>query len=148
LLATGRFFFLLLLFFVSQLISAQQYLPSNCRHPEFPKVADNQTVTIHTGYALVYNEKHEQASWVAYILTKKETQGTEEREDRFIEDLYISTGSIKFVDPGNGTVVGTLSSNAGGDFKIAGEISGSTINGFNQSFVILPTPQALVINTL
>jgi endonuclease G len=98
LLATGRFFFLLLLFFVSQLISAQQYLPSNCRHPEFPKVADNQTVTIHTGYALVYNEKHEQASWVAYILTKKETQGTEEREDRFIEDLYISTGSATNAD--------------------------------------------------
>jgi hypothetical protein len=48
-------------------------------------------------------------------------------------DLYISTGSIKFVDPGTGTVVGTLSSNAGGDFKVAGEISGSTINGLGNA---------------
>jgi hypothetical protein len=49
------------------------------------------------------------------------------------KDLYISTGSIKFVDPGNGTVVGTLSSNANGDFKVAGEISGSTINGLGNA---------------
>jgi len=48
-------------------------------------------------------------------------------------DLYISTGSIKFVDPGTGTVVGTLSSNASGDFKVAGEISGSTINGLGNA---------------
>jgi hypothetical protein len=48
-------------------------------------------------------------------------------------DLYISTGSIKFVDPGTGTVVGTLSSNADGDFKVAGEISGSTINGLGNA---------------
>ena len=49
------------------------------------------------------------------------------------KDLYISTGSIKFVDPGTNTVVGTLSSNAGGDFKVAGEISGSTINGLGNA---------------
>ena len=50
-------------------------------------------------------------------------------ETKIWRDLYISTGSIKIVNPGTGTVVGTLSSNAGGDFKVAGEISGSTING-------------------
>ena len=49
------------------------------------------------------------------------------------KDLYISTGSIKFVDPGTNTVVGTLSSNASGDFKVAGEISGSTINGLGNA---------------
>jgi hypothetical protein len=48
-------------------------------------------------------------------------------------DLYISTGSIKFVDPGTGNVVGTLSSNAGGDFKVAGDVSGSTINGLGNA---------------
>ena len=49
------------------------------------------------------------------------------------KDLYISTGSIKFVDPGTNTIVGTLSSNAGGDFKVAGEISGSSINGLGNA---------------
>ena len=43
------------------------------------------------------------------------------------KDLYISTGSIKFVDPGTNTVVGTLSSNAGGDFKVVGQLSASSI---------------------
>ena len=54
-------------------------------------------------------------------------------ETKIWRDLYISTGSIKFVNPGTGTVVGTLSSNAGGDFRVAGEISGSTINGLGNA---------------
>ncbi len=45
------------------------------------------------------------------------------------KDIYVSTGSIKFVDPGTNTVVGTLSSNASGDFKTSGELSGSTVAG-------------------
>ncbi|NDB54942.1 hypothetical protein EB155_02870 [archaeon] len=45
------------------------------------------------------------------------------------KDIYVSTGSIKFVDPGTNTVVGTLSSNANGDFKTSGELSGSTVAG-------------------
>lgn len=45
------------------------------------------------------------------------------------KDLYISTASIKIVDPGTNTVVGTLSSNASGDFKATGELSGSTVAG-------------------
>ena len=48
-------------------------------------------------------------------------------------DLYISTGSIKFVNPATNTVVGTLSSNASGDFKVSGEVSGSTIAGLGNA---------------
>ena len=48
-------------------------------------------------------------------------------------DLYISTGSIKVVDPGTNTVVGTFSSNASGDFKVTGQLSGSTIAGFGNA---------------
>jgi len=48
-------------------------------------------------------------------------------------DLYISTGSIKFVNPTTNTVVGTLSSNAGGDFNVSGEVSGSTIAGLGNA---------------
>jgi len=49
------------------------------------------------------------------------------------KDIYVSTGSIKFIDPGSGTIVSTLSSNASGDFKITGEISGSSINGLGNA---------------
>ena len=48
-------------------------------------------------------------------------------------DLYISTGSIKIVDPGTSTVVGTLTSNANGDLHTAGEISSSTIAGLGNA---------------
>lgn len=94
----GRFFLSLGIMLPISLYYAQQYLPSHCKHPEFPKINDHETVTMHFGYSLVYNEKHEQATWVAYVLTKKETQGTVERGDRFIEDPYVQTGSATNAD--------------------------------------------------
>jgi histone H3/H4 len=42
-------------------------------------------------------------------------------------DLYISTGSIKFVNPTTNTVVSTLSANADGDFTVAGKINASAL---------------------
>ena len=54
-------------------------------------------------------------------------------ETKIWRDLYISTGSIKIVNPGTGTVVGTLSSNANGDFNAAGTISGSSIAGLGNA---------------
>jgi len=51
---------------------------------------------------------------------------------KFWKDLYISTGSIKFVDNG-GNVVGTLTGNASGDLKITGELSGSSIAGLGNA---------------
>ena len=47
-------------------------------------------------------------------------------------DLYISTGSIKFVD-NNGNVVGTLTGNANGDLVVTGQISGSSIAGLGNA---------------
>jgi len=54
-------------------------------------------------------------------------------ETKIFRDLYISTGSIKIVNPGTGVVVGTLSSNASGDFNTAGAISSSTITGLGNA---------------
>ncbi len=54
-------------------------------------------------------------------------------ETKAWRDLYISTGSIKIVNPGTNTVVGTLTSNASGDFKVSGEVSGSTIAGLGNA---------------
>ncbi len=53
--------------------------------------------------------------------------------DKIWRDLYISTGSIKIVNPGNGTVVGTLTSNANGDLNVAGALSASTITGLGNA---------------
>ncbi len=47
---------------------------------------------------------------------------------KFWKEIYVSTGSIKFVDNA-GNVVSTLSSNASGDFNIDGEFSASSITG-------------------
>jgi hypothetical protein len=53
--------------------------------------------------------------------------------NRIWKDIFVSTGSIKFVDPGTNTVVGTLSSNASGDFKVSGELSGSSVAGLGNA---------------
>jgi len=45
-------------------------------------------------YALAYEEKHEQASWVQYLLTRKGLkQSPVKRSNDFREDTYITTGS-------------------------------------------------------
>lgn len=55
-------------------------------------VADNQIIK-HKSFTLSYNEKHEQADWVYYLLTKKMINGNVERTDDFREDESVSTGS-------------------------------------------------------
>lgn len=55
--------------------------------------ADGQLVE-HKYFTLSYNEKHEQADWVAYILTKEElAQPWQERSDHFLPDPVVKTGS-------------------------------------------------------
>jgi endonuclease G len=58
---------------------------------EIPKVKESGVVISHTGYSLLYNEEHEQASWVAYELTKEETVKVYERSNRFKPDPEVST---------------------------------------------------------
>lgn len=45
----------------------------------------------HEAYSFLYNEDHEQASWVAYELTKEETSKAFERTNRFSPDPAVST---------------------------------------------------------
>ncbi len=70
-----------------------EYYPKNAKRLEFPSVRDDESVILHHGYSLVYDEPCEQAKWIAYILTKKETEGLEERGNKFIEDPFVETGS-------------------------------------------------------
>jgi endonuclease G len=58
----------------------------------------NIPVIKHLGYAFQYSEKHEQAFWVGYELTKKETEKAFERTDEFIPDPAVSTGTATVAD--------------------------------------------------
>ena len=71
--------------------------------PELPAVAskDRKNVVKHKYYTLLYNEKHEQATWVAYQLLKKYTEGTAKRQNNFRPDDAVATGSSKPADYSN-----------------------------------------------
>lgn len=65
----------------------------------FPYDGDPDTIVRHAGFDLSYNEKYEQASWVAYILTREEVEsGSEERTDNFRPDTAVITGSAVLKD--------------------------------------------------
>lgn len=65
---------------------------------EIPKIKLDEIMVSHTGFTLLYNEFHEQASWVAYELTKEETNKIFERTDRFIIDPKVKSGTANDKD--------------------------------------------------
>jgi len=65
---------------------------------ELPKTDSKDKIITHTGYSLLYNETHEQANWVAYDLTKTETNKLFERTDKFISDPKVKTGTASNKD--------------------------------------------------
>lgn len=73
--------------------SLKQLKASAIPHLEIPKTGPQDELVIHAGFTLLYNEKHEQASWVAYELTKEETTSKFERSDKFLVDPMVKTGS-------------------------------------------------------
>lgn len=52
----------------------------------------------HSYYSLDYNEQHEQANWVYYLLTKASVNGTATRKDNFKADSSIETQSASLDD--------------------------------------------------
>lgn len=65
---------------------------------EIPKTNPKDIIITHTGFTLLYNETHEQASWVAYELTKEETNKIYERTDKFLVDPKVKTGTANDKD--------------------------------------------------
>jgi len=84
-------FKILFLFTVSYSGAQESQVRSMKLHPEIPRVGKGDVVISHVGYSFVYNEEHEQASWVAYELTKEETTKAFERTNRFKPDPAVST---------------------------------------------------------
>lgn len=77
-----------LLLFLEEDISGLNYLPSS----------NPGTLVTHNHYTLSYNELHEQADWVAYMIDSKRLLSVAERTDRFRSDDSISTGSAASSD--------------------------------------------------
>ena len=76
-------------------------LPPDSMNPDaldLPLMKGNIPVIKHLGYAFQYSEKHEQAFWVGYELTKKETEKAFERTNEFIPDPSVSTGTATVGD--------------------------------------------------
>lgn len=65
---------------------------------EVPLLEEGETLTIHSGFALAYDEEHEQPRWVAYNLTRDEVYGVHARQDDFRPDPSIRTGSATLDD--------------------------------------------------
>ena len=83
--------FFILLFCSLLYIIAQQ--PSSLKGLELPTTHKQELIIRHLGYTLSYNEKHEQANWVAYQLTADETHKIVARSNDFESDAAVSTGS-------------------------------------------------------
>ena len=60
---------------------------------ELPAIKQTDVIIRHFGYTLSYNEKHEQANWVAYELTAAETRKAVNRSNDFQPDRAVNTGS-------------------------------------------------------
>lgn len=94
----------MLIFFASGIIalhSLASSFPPDSLHPnelEIPLMKGNIPIIKHLGYAFQYSEKHEQAFWVGYELTKKETEKAFDRTDEFIPDPAVSTGTAAVGD--------------------------------------------------
>lgn len=65
---------------------------------ELPEIRPQDMIILHAGFTLSYNEKHEQASWVAYELTREELEESVTRTDNFLPDPNIKTGSAENTD--------------------------------------------------
>ncbi len=71
-----------------------------------PKTEKDEVLIIHKAMMLVYSEKHEQAKWVAHIITGDVIFGNEGRTNDFRPDTMIKTGSAVELDYFTKTKVG------------------------------------------
>ena len=91
-------FVFLLLVFSFRFIEQTQNNKQSELSLEIPLVLKGEKIIHHAGYSFVYSEEHEQAKWIAYVLSNKELVGTFDRSDNFREDPSVSSGSASNLD--------------------------------------------------
>jgi len=72
--------------------------PVSIEHLEFPRPGAHDQILKHTGYFLSFNSSCHIANWVAYELTAEETVAVVKRNDRFIPDPLLSSGTVSNAD--------------------------------------------------
>lgn len=63
-----------------------------------PAIGSNDQLVRRVGYTLKYVEKYELPSWVAYILEQDQIDGKEERENQFMPDPAVQSGTAVSTD--------------------------------------------------
>jgi endonuclease G, mitochondrial len=97
-------FFLILLVIITFFTACLTYADSQeVSSPEkediaFPYFETGSDVHTYRGFTLHYSEEHEQALWVAYLLTDEEVAGTIGRTNNFHADKNIETKSAALSD--------------------------------------------------
>ena len=70
----------------------------NIQHAEIPKYTKKDEIITYTAFTISYDEDHEQAKWVAYELTREETYSLVKRNNKFIPDPEVKTGTAEDKD--------------------------------------------------
>lgn len=70
----------------------------NQRDFALPAIRKNDQIVRRVGYTLRYQEPHEQSDWVAYQLTDKMVAGNQKRENVFMPDPVVKTGTAVTAD--------------------------------------------------
>ena len=63
-----------------------------------PKLKSGEEIIVHSAMSLVYSEKHEQAKWVAHIITADIIDAKGKRTNNFRKDPLVKTGSASEKD--------------------------------------------------
>lgn len=84
---------IILVFFIVKLIFLGACSTSFRGMLEEPKHDTSDYYIKHYAYSLVYNEKYEQAEWVAYQLIESELTPNFKRTNRFLKDTMVKTGT-------------------------------------------------------
>ena len=74
-------------------VSNKTIVVDNNKGFDYLPTSTTDVVVKHKGYQLSYNEKHEQAEWVAYTLTKNDIVYTNHKRPFFINDPKVKTKS-------------------------------------------------------
>ncbi|MDW5287321.1 DNA/RNA non-specific endonuclease [Formosa sp. PL04] len=105
-----KFFSIIAIFLIIGVFAYEQYLKtdeSNSIETSYPEVdfrdkkenayylptSTTGAIVFHNDYTLSYNEKHEQAEWVAYLLQKSDIVSTQRKRPYFSEDKAVKTKS-------------------------------------------------------